>query len=154
AIRLEELLYRNGCPLREAVQILRGAGSTLSESELTRLAAQLPARAKTEEISLDADESTVQVAMAAPTLDLDDNAVKVHGVIRSLVDELSEEDALILRMRFWSDVSVADIARSLQLNQKALYRRIESLQGRLRAALAARGIDQDRALESIDSDRD
>jgi hypothetical protein len=39
-------------------------------------------------------------------------------------------------------MSVADIARALQLKQKPLYRRIEAIQVRMRSALEARGIDR------------
>jgi hypothetical protein len=38
-------------------------------------------------------------------------------------------------------MSIADIARMMRLPQRPLYRRIESLLGRLRAELTAAGID-------------
>jgi hypothetical protein len=44
---------------------------------------------------------------------------------------------------------VADIARTLQLRQKPLYRRIEAIQEQMRTALEARGIDHAFATEFL-----
>ena len=47
----------------------------------------------------------------------------------------------MVRFRFGSGMSIADVSRMLRLPQRPLYRRIESLLGRLRAALLAAGLD-------------
>jgi RNA polymerase sigma factor (sigma-70 family) len=143
AIRLEELLYRQACSLREAVQILRSAGVQLSESELSRLAAELPARGSFREVSLEHSEGSAAAIVDAGAALGEDSPVKaIESAIGILIQELPAQDALILRMRFWSDMSVADIARALNLNQKSLYRRIESIQILLRHALETKGIDR------------
>ena len=48
---------------------------------------------------------------------------------------------MILRFRFGSGMSIADISRVLRLPQRPLYRRLESLIERLRAALQGAGLD-------------
>ena len=50
------------------------------------------------------------------------------------------EDRLLLRLRFWQGLSVADIAALLKLEAKPLYRRYERLMRELREALEAQGL--------------
>jgi RNA polymerase sigma factor for flagellar operon FliA len=52
-------------------------------------------------------------------------------------------------MRFWDDLTVADIARALRIEQKPLYRKLEAIQKHLRAALTARGIDEERVADVL-----
>jgi len=147
-IRLEELLYRDGHSLREAIQILHSLGVTTSDADLSRLAARLPARRVHNEVSLDViDASTVAVDPVS-TRDSDE-VLLLEELLHSLVASLPPEDALIMRMRFWSEMSVADIARVLRLDQKPLYRRLESIQVTLRSALESRGVDRERAAEVL-----
>ncbi|WP_284352237.1 hypothetical protein [Roseisolibacter agri] len=145
AVRLEQLLYRDGYTLREAIQLLHTAATTQSEVELARLAARLPPRPATREISL---ESLGEAGgtLASPddaTTALDADRLEAAAcVVREVVAALPPEDGLILRLHFWDGVRVADIARALRLEQMPLYRRIEGLERRLRTALEARGIDR------------
>ena len=150
-IRLEELLYREAHPLREAGQILRFAGVQLSDVEIAKLSAQIPSRPVVRELSIQESDrlvstladSSVQYADSDPALE------SLEITLRSLLNELTPEDALIVKLRFWSGMSVADIARTLQLRQKPLYRRIEAIQGQMRSALEARGIDHAVASEFL-----
>ena len=155
AVRLEELLHRDRYPLREAVQTLRSSGVTLDEGELVRLAARLPQRAPAREVSLDAlGDETVAGAAHTPAARDEGTAEsrELAETLRALVAELPPEDGLILRMRFWDDTSVADIARALRLEQKPLYRRLVAIEARLRTALAARGIDRERVADILTGD--
>jgi len=52
---------------------------------------------------------------------------------------LEPQDAVLLRLRFIEGLQVSAIARTLRLDQKSLYRRIDRLKARLRAALEAQG---------------
>jgi RNA polymerase sigma factor (sigma-70 family) len=148
-VRLEELLYRDGFSLREAIEVLHSAGVELNDLEIGRLANTLPARQPSSEVSLDALEGTAGEVddrqRAAPT---DDD----FRVLRSALDELPPEDQVIVRMRFWDDIAVADIARGLGLDQKPLYRRIDAIEGRLRALLVSRGLDHERARDILRSE--
>ena len=65
----------------------------------------------------------------------------VRTVLEEVKSRLSETDRLILAYRFEDERKVVEIARTLQLDQKALYRRVESLLKTLRAALEAAGFD-------------
>src|SRR5206468_4354516 len=57
-IRVEELLYRDDHTLRETVAVLQSGGCLLSEGEIARLAAKIPARQTPTEVGLEkADES-------------------------------------------------------------------------------------------------
>ena len=148
AVRLEELLYRDGHPVREAVQILHSLGCGLSESELTRLAACLPQRHPKGEVSLESPGASTVAAEIDSGRDADSMLV-MEELLHSLVSELPAEDALIMRMRFWSNLSVADIARTLRTDQKPLYRRLEKTQAKLRVALESRGVDSTRVSELL-----
>ena len=151
AIRLEELLYREAFPLREAGQILRSSGAEVTDAELAILAVLIPSRAAVRETSLEDNDSVVAAIAdsSAQTSDADPESEALEITLRSLLNDLSPEDALIVKMRFWSGVSVADIARTLQLKQKPLYRRIEVIKEQMRKALEARGIDRTTASEFL-----
>lgn len=154
AIRLEELLHRDGYPLREAIELLHSAGVRLDDVELARLAVQLPDRPGIE-VSLDGIGEAVPLADCAvdPPVESDTVVAALRQALERLVAELPPEDALILRMRFWNDMTVADIARALRLDQKSLYRRLDAIAARLRIQLEARGIDRKFAAEVLGENR-
>ncbi len=147
-IRLEELLYRDGFSLRESIEVLRSGGVELSDLAIGRMAHTLPARQSASEVSLDVLDGTAGEAAdtrEAPALDDD------FTLLRAALAELTEEEQMIMRLRFWDDISVADIARRLGLDQKPLYRRIETIELRLRTVLSQRGFDQERARDLLRS---
>jgi RNA polymerase sigma factor (sigma-70 family) len=151
AVRLECLLYRDGCSIHEAVQVL--LGKPLGERELTALAGQLPVRAPVREISLNSDVGLAASGIADPSAGHElpnEDAAAVWRILTSSVEGLAAEDAVIVRMRFWDGLTVADIARALHLDQKSLYRQISMIQGRLRDQFVACGIDRATALDAID----
>jgi RNA polymerase sigma factor for flagellar operon FliA len=149
-VRLDELLHRDGCSLREAREMLRSRGCELDDRELGRMAASFPVRRGTQELSLDTIEGTTFEADSASAT-LPYAARDVHGMqaLRDAVSALRPEDQVIIRMRFWDGVSVADIAKSLRLDAKPLYRRIELIEKRLRTLLADGGIDRERARDLL-----
>jgi RNA polymerase sigma factor for flagellar operon FliA len=136
AIRLETMLYRDGHSVREATQVLQGKG--IAEAEIRSLASRLPFRLKAREVAIDEGIE----AEAPPNSSSEPEATErlVDGVIA----ELPAEDQVMVRMRFWDDFSVADIARTLGVEQKPLYRRLEAIQARLGLMLVARGVDRAR----------
>ena len=140
-IRLEELLSRDGCSLREAIAILRSAGAAETEAELSRMAATLPRRTSDREVSI--DEVADALPASAPTPLENEERQRVVGALRSAIDALPHEDRVILRMHFWNSLSVADIARHLGLEQKPLYRRLEGILRRIRELIAGFGVTAD-----------
>jgi RNA polymerase sigma factor (sigma-70 family) len=150
-IRLDELLHRDGYTLREAREVLRSAGVEQNDAEIGRMAAQLPARQASSEVSLEALDGTPEEA-AHPLVEveeeLDDDGFRI---LREVLATLQPEDQVILRMRFWDNTSVANIARTLRIDQKPLYRRIEAIETNLRALLGTRGVDRERARDLMSS---
>jgi len=51
---------------------------------------------------------------------------KMAKIVRSLSADLSHEDRLILKMKYYDNHKVSEIAKILQLDQRALYRRLSS----------------------------
>ena len=150
-VRLEELLVRDGSPLREAMGILRSAGAGESDIQLARMAARLPNRPLDREVALEAIGDAVPDTTRVPLLSADERT-RVDAALLLALNELQDEDRVITRMRFWDGVSVADIARLLHLEQKPLYRRIEATQRQLRAALMRRGVTEQDARELLSED--
>jgi energy-coupling factor transporter ATP-binding protein EcfA2 len=70
-------------------------------------------------------------------------AKRVQTALDRVRGTLAPVEQVILRMRFEDSVPVADIARTLHLNQKRLYRTIEQLLATLRRGLEAEGLQRD-----------
>ena len=147
-IRLEQLISRDGHSLREATGVLRSGGVTLSDAEIARLAASLPARPGTTEVRLEEADSNAAAATSPDASSVDEDA-DIANAIREALAQLPADEQVIVRMRFWDDISVADIARTLRIEQKPLYRKLESIQTRIRALLATHGVDHQRAIELL-----
>lgn len=144
AVRLEMLLVRDGYPLDEAMEILRrNEGVRASVGELEAMAAKLPVRAPRR---FEGEETLAHLPSGerAEERVLRREAAEAAGRVEAALDEglrtLSPEDRLILKLRVQDGFSVADIARSLHLDQKPLYRRLDQLTARLRQEMEARGV--------------
>lgn len=145
-VRLETLLHRDGFRLEQAAEILRARdGLEITVHELAQLAAQLPTtpRGRPQPVDLSRAAGLSAASTADAELERAEAGAEFQRVdadVARLLADFPPEDRLILRMRYWDDVSVADISRALSLPQKPLYRRIERLLVRLRRALEAKGI--------------
>lgn len=144
AVRLEMLLARDGLGFDEAAEMLRrNEGARESTTQLAEIAAQLPVRAPRR---FDGEEALAQLAAGESADDaaLRSAAAVAAGRVETALDEalgtLSPEDRLILKLRLHDGLSVADVARSLGLEQKPLYRRLERLTADLRRQMEARGV--------------
>jgi RNA polymerase sigma factor (sigma-70 family) len=156
AIRLEELLVRDGYPFEEAYEMLKtNHGLTVTREELERLAARLPPRAPRRFESEDALATVAAEDASADELvkerDRQDLAARVSRALRSVMSGLDQEDQLILLLRFEDGRTVAEIAATLRLDQKALYRRVNDLLKKLRKGLESEGIDAAAVQEILDS---
>lgn len=146
AIELERLLYWQGFSFDEACRILRdNHGVEQSLDELESMAGQLPPRAIGRTFEGGERAAHLVAETERPdesTLDRERQA-EAERVVAALEEEmgaLDPEDRVILKMRFESDFKIADIARTLHLPAKPLYRRIEKLLTELRRGLERRGI--------------
>jgi RNA polymerase sigma factor (sigma-70 family) len=144
---LEALVYRDGYSLKEAAEKLRTAGrTTLSDVELARLLERLPAReplrptevASEPALAAAADPSGADRGIAAA------EAKERHGEVMEALGRamrrLEPEEQLIVRMHFADGRTLADVARTLRVEQKPLYRRVERLRKQLRGYLESSGV--------------
>jgi RNA polymerase sigma factor for flagellar operon FliA len=154
AQHLERLTVRDGLSLDEAHHFLEAAGRGAPRSELAALAARFPVRPGRHFVSIDelieypaADTGPAQTAEAAEARAM---ARLVRQSVAAAVEGLDPSDRLILRMRFEDGISVADIARTLGLDQKPLYRRVDRLLEQLRGALGGQGLSAPEVIDLLE----
>jgi RNA polymerase sigma factor for flagellar operon FliA len=147
-LRLEALTLRHGMRLNIAGQMMRSAGETsLSDAELSRIAAQLPARASRQPVRDPALVETYPASDSADDLVRQTERLEREEFVREALEAslrtLPSDDALIVRLHFVEGLSIADVARSLALPQKPLYRRLDRALALLRRELERRGVTRD-----------
>jgi RNA polymerase sigma factor (sigma-70 family) len=155
AVRLEALVYRDGCPLNQAMQILRSTiGEGLSDRQLHALFRALPHRTHARrpeipDVPLDIPDSSAADDLVACTEgELGRTAVE-RRLARALA-QLASHDRIIIQMYYWEGRSVADIARALGLPQKPLYRQLPRALAQLRRHLEGTGVLKGDALAFLD----
>lgn len=155
AVELELLLRYEGYSLDEAIHHLRhNRGVEASEAELHKLAAQLKLRPKRR---LEGEEGLQHLAddrsPRDPALDGERTARAQHiaGVLGTALDSLPDaEDRLILRTLFFDGLPIVRIAKSLGLDQRRLYRRIQGCCEKLRRHFEAHDLSAEAVLEVLD----
>jgi RNA polymerase sigma factor for flagellar operon FliA len=155
-IRLEALISRDGYSIREAIHVLLSRSDEMpAMKELVRIAAELPPRSNPRKV-----ERLVTLDVAS--LHRTDHRVLEeewrttretfgHCLARAL-SQLTPEDQLILKLRFQDGMSVAAVARTLSLEQKPLYRRIDNCLARLRALMSADGMNREQISDFVGVD--
>lgn len=149
AVRLERMVRREGYRLAEAGERLRTAGeTTLPDRELARLLGGLPVRPPPRPVqagpeALEAAPAPGGADEAAEGADAAAARQAAEAALERAMEGLPDEARLVLRLRYWEGLSVADVARGLGVAQKPLYRRIERALGRLRRALEAAGVSRE-----------
>ena len=145
-ILAERLLVRDRRSLDEALSLLRAVDPSLTSERLQQIAAVLPERTMRPR-AVELDVASEQVASPesadarAVATDAARIAFRTSTAVRAALDALPVEDQALIRFRFGSSMSIADISRILRLPQRPLYRRLESLLARLRRALGEAEID-------------
>lgn len=157
AVALEALLYRDGRTLEEALPEVRKIEPAVTLERLDRLRNLLPVRTRRprpvalhgleEKLGVEAD------ALRGGALERDraETAVRIGEVVRATIDVFDEEERHIFLLRFRGGLTVAEIARALDLPQKPLYRRVERCLAELRRRLVAAHIDRDDVQALLDS---
>ena len=145
ALRLEQFLYRDSMSVEEACETLRtnhGAPETMEE--LRALTQRIPARTSRRVEAMNGDEAH---EIAAPLyqsplshLQSGHTAATCQAVIEESINALPPEDRVVLRLRFEDDVPLADISRSLSLDQKRLYKRMEAMLAQFREHMESKGL--------------
>lgn len=157
AVELEQLVHRDGHTLDDAVMRLARTRQGITRESLETLLARLPARApRPRDVAL---EEAAPVAITRG--EAEENVLaaerlrtskQVSRLIREAIAGMHEDDRLILQLRFEGGMSVAEIARSLRIEQKLLYRRIERCKVEMRRALERAGVDARDVLDLIGRD--
>jgi RNA polymerase sigma factor (sigma-70 family) len=155
ALRLEALVYRQGHSLEQAAELLRTTGETTqSDREIGTLLAALPARLPARPVDagaavLDGIETTETADARLLAEAADRQRATAEAAIDAALEQLEPEDRLLVRMRFWNDLGVAEIARAVGQPQKPLYRRLDTLLRELRRSLLSRGVGEEQLRELI-----
>jgi RNA polymerase sigma factor for flagellar operon FliA len=154
AVLLERLVYRDSYSFEAACQILEQKGErAVDRGQLRTMLAQLPRRSPRRFVSDDGLSSVPSDDGADTKLlsrERDEQLATAEEALRRALRELPDEDRAIIRLLYNEGLSVADIARGLQIEQKRLYPRIKQLLGSLRKTLQSQGISAD-FLQSLDS---
>lgn len=154
AVMLETLVHRDGRSLDEALPLMQRVDPQLTRERLADMKARLPERAprpQLVELFPDAQIAASDDAEARViTSDAQRLSDRAQRVICDTLASMTEEDRVIVRLRYAHAMSIADISRMLRLPQRPLYRRLEALLARLRKELIGAGINARDAEELIE----
>jgi RNA polymerase sigma factor for flagellar operon FliA len=143
ALRLESLLCRDGLTLDEARGVLQtNFGVAESREALHDLSLKLPQRADRRPGSGAHHEPppTAGAVSSVEKAERETLAQRTFFALRRALRRLPARDRLVLRLHVEEDFSMADVAKSLGEEQKALYRRRDGLFKQLRRDLEGDGI--------------
>lgn len=146
AVELEQLLHRDGKTFDEALSTLAARREGVTRESLHALAAKLPRRAaRHREVDLEeAEPYAVTGPVAVEEKIRDDErriaAERLRRLLAASFAKLPDDDRLLLQLRFEQGMTVAQIARALQRDQKLLYRRIDRLMREIRVELERSGV--------------
>jgi RNA polymerase sigma factor (sigma-70 family) len=158
ALRLEALLYRDGLTFEEARGVLQTDFQVAESREaLYELSLKLPRRSLRRS-GASADEELPVPAFGLSTIEQAERQIlaeRTFLVLRKALGRLPARDRIVLRLHVEGGLSVADVARALGEEQKALYRRRDAAFKQLRVDLEAEGIgcgDARELLSTLDWD--
>ena len=147
AVQLERLTVRDRRSFSDAAEIVLRKHPETKMRELEEVAASLPARSPRPAVVPIAEGDEERFASGSTAgdlveaLDVARRSKEANDVVCTAMASMTVEDRVILRLRFSGNASIVSIARSLGLEPRPLYRRIEALLAALRRALEAAGID-------------
>jgi RNA polymerase sigma factor (sigma-70 family) len=147
AVLLERLCVRDGLPLDEAIERMRGEHEvTLSRAEIERLAVSLrriPERRRVNEeellrIPIDGQvESRVEAGERARTEE------RLRELLTPLLRSLPAQDRLLLKLHYWEGLSMSAISPLLGRPQRELYCVRDKCLKKLRRSLEDAGLRPD-----------
>src|ERR1700682_481037 len=140
AIAIERILHRDKKTLNEAFVALSQQYPSLTREELETLAERLRPRADRRTVSID-EAPPLAAPQSGADVENADTASLISSVVSRYLDELPEEDQLIFRLRFESDLTVREVAASLHLDQQKVFRPLYRHYQALGTRLASAGID-------------
>jgi len=140
AVELARIIQRDGRTIDEALTILMPKHPGITRDDLEKLATRLPARVPRKRVALEQASE-----LKAPETDAalrNDTAVRISVLVNAFIARLSKEDQLIFRLRFECEMSVAQVSRSLHIEQQLLYRQLYKHFRDLREALERAGFSR------------
>jgi RNA polymerase sigma factor (sigma-70 family) len=147
ARELEMLVRRDGYRLAQAGEKLRTAGrTTLSDAQLARLLAELPEREPLRPVEVGAEpllgaaEARSRADERVAATEDERRRREAAEALERAMAQLSPEERMIVRMHLGDGRTLAEVARTLRVEQKPLYRLVPRLRERLRTLLVADGI--------------
>jgi RNA polymerase sigma factor (sigma-70 family) len=141
AVLLERLVYRDGYLPHEAVAIMAARGEG-DPATLAGILDRLPQRQPRSEVS---DES-VEPLVASPFVDpVETEQARrarqhVRGLLALAIKELPAEERWLIAARYQRARSIQEVARALDVDPKALYRRVDRALRSLRRSLYSAGV--------------
>ena len=147
AVVLETVMYRDGFSFEEACAFVERDGRlVVDRAQLREMAKKLPVRSPRR---IEGEEALADIAALSQSDGrvLEAERAEKHTAAQSVMNRwlatLASEDQLIIKLRFYEGLSVADVARALSLPQKPLYTRVARLLEGLSVALKSEGIGRD-----------
>ncbi|MEO8503337.1 MAG: hypothetical protein ABI609_05525 [Acidobacteriota bacterium] len=145
ALRVEELMSRDGLGLEETIRTLTvGRPNPPLRSEIEHAAERLPLRVRRR---FESDERLAEAESSEPWPDALVEGRERAAVWRQAEEALEEataglssEDRLLLKLRFWQGLTISEVATLLKRDAKPLYRRYERIMKTLREDLESRGV--------------
>lgn len=153
AITIEAMLYRDGRTIDEMLPMLMRRWPEVTRASIDAVVRRLPTRApRLRAVDLETVGDTIAVSSEPPfQSERTDLARRIASVVRETMNNLDEHDRLIFRLHFEGGMSVADVSRTLRLEQKPLYRRLQRALLLLRKHLEAAGVSSGDAEEILSS---
>jgi RNA polymerase sigma factor (sigma-70 family) len=144
-VLLERLVTRDGWSAEQALEMLAVNHGVTADAALRRFCESLTGRAPGRRLVAeeDAGELTDNQAQADAHVvraEQDFLVRRVRTALERARQALSAIDRLVIKMRFEDRVSVADIARALNLDQRRLYRTVEQVLTAIGDSMRADGI--------------
>lgn len=145
AVEFERLVVRDKVPAETAIELLRARGESIAERDLRSIFLAAP-KARRRYV----DAARIHECPSADPSPFDHvvlhdtarHAVRLNHALAHALACLSADDRQLLALRYGLGRSVAEIAKSMSLPQKALYRRFERLLRGLKRHLQGAGVER------------
>lgn len=151
AVALERLLYRDKKSREEAHAVLLRQYPSVTRDELEAIGERLAARARRKMVAIEEAES-VQAPHTGGDIADTETGARISVIVSQFLDELSDEDQVIFRLRFDSDLTVREISAALHLDQQKVFRRLYRHFETLRKKLKRGGVDASDVEQLIGND--
>jgi RNA polymerase sigma factor (sigma-70 family) len=157
AVKLEEIVWRDGRSYDEACETLRiNYKLGVSQAELDRIIARLPQKPPRRLVGEDElrDHPAREGRPEGQILEQEQRASRrrVGQALEEALASLPDDDLLVIRLCILKGKKIADVARSLGLDEKALYRRKDRILARLRQSLSERGVTWPQVADLLNRD--